>query len=162
MLKKKLLLLAPLAILIGVNQTFAWTLSMETLSGWQQVCKMDNVIISCDEFFWQWDDKIDEGVSGIGNTTSNSKCEVNGKEVPCEQALESMKWFFWWFAIVFLVLWLLWILLTILWVWMLIDVIKYQEKDKTMWILLIVFLWWLWAIIYYFVVRKERIKTDIK
>ena len=166
MIKMKLLLLTPIALLIGASQTFAWTFSMET-SGWQQVCTMDNVVVSCEQFFWAWEDQIngemreveDISPANVMNEINDATCTVNGKEIPCDQALNSMKSVFWWFAIVFLIFWIIAIVLTVFWIWMLVDVIKHQHKDKTMWILIVIFLWWLWAIVYYFAARQERVKA---
>ena len=39
---------------------------------------------------------------------------------------------------------------------MLIDVIRYQEKDKSLWILILVFLNVIGAAVYYFTAKKHR------
>ncbi|QDT45740.1 hypothetical protein Pan241w_58680 [Gimesia alba] len=53
------------------------------------------------------------------------------------------------------------ILATIFWIWMLIDCLKNEPSvgnDKIIWALVIVFLSYLGAILYYLVRRPERIK----
>ena len=46
------------------------------------------------------------------------------------------------------------------WLWMLIDCIKRQFEDKTMWILLIIFFSFIGAILYYFMMRKKLIQQE--
>ena len=49
--------------------------------------------------------------------------------------------------------------LLIFWLWMLVDCLKNQAMqgtDKIAWVLVIVFLNWLGALIYYFVVKRKR------
>ncbi len=46
------------------------------------------------------------------------------------------------------------------WLWMLIDCIKRQFKDKTMWILLIIFFSFIGAILYFFMMRKKLIQQE--
>ena len=55
--------------------------------------------------------------------------------------------------IVFLIIALV---LTAFWIWMLVDCIKREFKDKTMWVILIVILGWIGAIAYYFVVKRKN------
>jgi hypothetical protein len=59
---------------------------------------------------------------------------------------------------VFLVTVLISLVLFIFWVWMLIDAIKYQKDDRTMWLLIIIVGQTLGAIVYYFVQKRKRIK----
>ena len=47
--------------------------------------------------------------------------------------------------------------LVIFWLWMLIDVLSNQEKDKIVWFLVVFFLNGLGAILYYFIARKQRL-----
>jgi hypothetical protein len=52
------------------------------------------------------------------------------------------------------------ILATIFWIWMLIDCIqngRLQSTEKIVWVLVILFLHFLGALIYYFVGREQRI-----
>lgn len=49
----------------------------------------------------------------------------------------------------------------VLWVWMLIDCLKNEPSvgnDKVIWVLVIIFLSWFGALLYYLVRRPERIK----
>lgn len=49
------------------------------------------------------------------------------------------------------------IFLTIFWILMIIDVAKRKfknENDKIVWILIVILLYWLGAVIYYFVIKK--------
>ncbi|EDL60583.1 PLDc N-terminal domain-containing protein [Gimesia maris] len=53
------------------------------------------------------------------------------------------------------------LLLFVLWIWMLIDCIKYEPStgnDKIIWVLVIVLLNGIGALLYYFIRRPERIK----
>ncbi len=45
----------------------------------------------------------------------------------------------------------------VFWLKMLIDAIKNEKEDKTMWVLLIIFLHVLGALIYYFVKKRHRV-----
>mgnify|MGYP001297306166 CR=1 FL=1 len=81
-------------------------------------------------------------------------CELNGREVPCEN--------FWRFAkpfiglgiglIIFFVL--IGILLTILWIWMIIHAATKNIENKALWIILLILFGHLAAIIYYFAVKR--------
>ena len=48
----------------------------------------------------------------------------------------------------------------IFWVWMLIDVIKYQKKEQEIWILIIALGNVFGALIYYFLARRKRLKVE--
>lgn len=53
--------------------------------------------------------------------------------------------------------------LTGLWIWMLIDCIKYEKdegNEKLIWILLLIFLNWLGALLYFFMRRRKRISEE--
>jgi len=51
-----------------------------------------------------------------------------------------------------------WIAIIGFWIWMLIDLIKNQEKDKVVWILVLIFTGILGAIVYFFVAKRGRKK----
>ena len=54
------------------------------------------------------------------------------------------------------------ILASIFWLWVLVDCVTKEPSegnDKIVWTILIIFLPWIGAILYYFVRRPERIKT---
>ncbi|MFA4880904.1 MAG: PLDc N-terminal domain-containing protein [Candidatus Doudnabacteria bacterium] len=49
---------------------------------------------------------------------------------------------------------------TIFWIWMLVDLLKRdfpaaKENEKIIWVLVLVFTYWLGALIYYFMVKKK-------
>ncbi|MDP2918531.1 MAG: PLD nuclease N-terminal domain-containing protein [bacterium] len=58
-----------------------------------------------------------------------------------------------------IIFWLIFMLISILffvfWIWMLIDCIKRDFEQKTLWIVLILVLGWIGAIAYYFAVRRK-------
>lgn len=63
--------------------------------------------------------------------------------------------------LIFLISTVIGILATIFWIWMLIDCLKNEPSvgnDKIIWALVILFLSYLGAILYYLVRRPERIK----
>lgn len=82
-----------------------------------------------------------------------AKCTLNGKEIPCSEIP------IWIWPISFLFIGL-GIFCFVFWLRMLIDAIKHQTENKTMWVLLITFLNILGALIYYFLVKRERNKLS--
>lgn len=80
---------------------------------------------------------------------SLATCTLNGQVVPCDQLPQ----WFWALPIVFGIFG---IVLGVFWLWMLLDAIKHQTKDKMMWVLLIAVLNVLGAIIYYFSEKRGR------
>lgn len=51
------------------------------------------------------------------------------------------------------------VFLTVFWILMIIDVAKRKfknENDKIVWILIVILLSWLGAVIYYFVIKKDK------
>lgn len=97
-------------------------------------------------------------VTATQETTSSSRCELNGQEISCEELEAKAQWWLKWWLYVFWALAIVGILLTILWIWMLVDAIRFQEKDKALWIVLMIFTWWIGAIIYYFAAKRARKK----
>ncbi|MBI4150984.1 PLDc N-terminal domain-containing protein [Candidatus Woesearchaeota archaeon] len=48
---------------------------------------------------------------------------------------------------------------TVFWVWMLIDCVQRKFKkdnDRVIWVLIIVFLHWIGALVYYFAIKRKR------
>lgn len=113
----------------------------------------------------------------------NSHCEINGKEVPCEEVLEeafnftntllqsnpffqeSESWmpqlikFGLKAMFIGFILSIFWFAF---WLWMLIDAIKYEKENRVMWILIIVFFSFLGALVYLFATkigRKEKLEN---
>ncbi len=81
-------------------------------------------------------------------------CTLNGEVIPCDQM---PKWV-WAFLIVMAVLSMFFF---VFWLRMLLDAIKNQTENKTMWVLLIIFLNVLGAIIYYFAEKRKRGKNTV-
>ncbi len=52
------------------------------------------------------------------------------------------------------------LLLSVFWIWMLIDAIQNQEEDKAMWVILVAFLHFVGALLYYFIPRDKRKKSE--
>jgi hypothetical protein len=69
-----------------------------------------------------------------------------------------------WMVFGFVFLWLLFmcliLLCTIFWVWMIIDCAtrNMKDNDKVVWILVLIFLSWLGATVYYFVIKRNAKK----
>jgi len=60
----------------------------------------------------------------------------------------------------FFLFWFIVVASPIFWVWMLIDVIKYQKKEQEIWILIVVLGNVFGAVMYYFLARRERYKVE--
>ena len=60
----------------------------------------------------------------------------------------------------FFLFWFIVVASPIFWVWMLIDVIKYQKKEQEIWILIVVLGNVFGAVMYYFLARRERLKVE--
>ncbi len=104
----------------------------------------------------EWNKVNDETSTGKSNGISNNHCTLNGQIVPCEQLQKqafSIFKYIAWFGFVILILGIIW---TIFWILMLIDVIRYQEKDKSLRILILVFLNVIGAVVYFFTAKKHR------
>jgi len=100
--------------------------------------------------------EVNDEFTGNSNVVSNDHCTLNGHIVPCEQLQKKAFSFFKyiaWFGVIIFILGIAW---TVFWILMLIDIIKYEEKDKTLWIFILVFLNVLWALVYYFTAKKHR------
>ncbi len=79
-------------------------------------------------------------------------CVVDGEMTVCPDTFSFILWP--------LIVVLAFSMLTfIFWLWMLIDAIKNQKEDKVMWILLLIFLNFLGAILYYFIAKRKEIKS---
>ena len=76
-------------------------------------------------------------------------CEVNGEEVPCDIFWSQYGW-------IFLLIALISIIGSVFWLWMLIDCLKRDFKDKMLWVILLVFLNILGAILYFFFVKRKK------
>jgi hypothetical protein len=87
------------------------------------------------------------------------KCTVNGKEVPCGQFWDQFGSLFAGMGIVWLVIMVLLLLVTLVclvfWLWMLIDCLKRDFKDKIPWLAAIILGNTLGAILYYILVKRK-------
>jgi len=83
-----------------------------------------------------------------------AQCTLNGEIVPCEDV---PKWPFAIMGLFFIGM----MLLLVFWVWMLVDVVQNEkDNDLVVWMLILVFTGFIGAIIYYFVRKRNRIKTQ--
>ncbi len=89
----------------------------------------------------------------IQNT--DPSCSLNGQEVPCDELMESAAPYLWLGGTAMIVMMALGIAATIFWIMMLVHACTHDNKDKTLWILIIVFTGFIGALIYYFVVKRE-------
>jgi len=90
--------------------------------------------------------------------TITSKCIVNWEEVDCKEAVS---WFFAMWAKILLILWVVMFVFFVFWLWMFIHAISNKIPNKFLWIIILIFLSYLWAIIYYFVVKRKFSETKI-
>ena len=88
------------------------------------------------------------------------ECTLNGQEVDCGELWGMVKGFLGWGIGIFLLFSVLGILATVFWIMMIVHAATHDIKDKTMWILIIVFsglvgLGLIGALVYYFVVKRN-------
>jgi uncharacterized BrkB/YihY/UPF0761 family membrane protein len=88
-------------------------------------------------------------LAGTQLALAQATCSLNGKEIPCSEMPQ-------WFWTIIMVMPLVAIAGFIFWLLMLIDAIQNQEENKVMWIILLIFLNFLGAIIYYFSAKRNR------
>lgn len=86
------------------------------------------------------------------------KCMSNWVEVDCEEAIG---WIFAMWAKILLILWVVMFIFFIFWLWMFIHAISNKIPNKFLWIIILIFLSYLWAIIYYFVVKRKFAEAKI-
>ena len=82
-------------------------------------------------------------------TALAATCTLNGEVVPCDQIPR-------WLFLLPLTMIPVGLMCFVFWLLMLLDAINHQKEDRTMWVLLIVFLGILGAIIYYFSQKRPR------
>ena len=83
-------------------------------------------------------------------------CSVNGEEIPCSQFQAQYGWIFGVMMTFWAVMMVFWLVMMGFWVWMLIDCLKRDFKDKTIWVLVLIFTTVLGAILYYFMVKRKK------
>lgn len=77
-----------------------------------------------------------------------ANCTLNGEVVPCYYLWDTMGP-----LIIFMLAMAL--VMSAFWLWMLIDCIKRDFKDKAIWILILLLIQFLGALIYFFVVKRK-------
>lgn len=100
---------------------------------------------------------------GRGDRDSDNdwKCNINGKQVPCDQITKGLGSLLGIFGSIFIVLFIIALLATIFWIYMLVDCLKRKFKndtDKVLWAVVIFFLHFVGAVVYYFAVKRENHK----
>ena len=78
-------------------------------------------------------------------------CTVNGESIPCDIFWSQFGWIFMTMGAISLAGFIFWII-------MLVDCLRRDFKDKTIWILLMIFLSFLGSILYFFMVKKASPK----
>lgn len=143
--------------LVSANESQP-SFTLQTLSWWQQVCTQNGQPVDCSVMIWeQWiNADMREVPDYNAEFTGTSKCVVNWEEVPCSDAMELAKDFFGATMWLFLVWGVLALIGTVFWIWMLVDAIRFHEKDKWLWIVLQIVLGAIGSIIYFFAARKPR------
>lgn len=91
--------------------------------------------------------------------SAQAKCTVNGREVPCEEAWQSVKTAAGLGIGVFLVILVVIILAAIFWLMMVIHAIRNPIKSKAIWLFLLLITGILGAVVYYFAVKRKFNKT---
>lgn len=89
------------------------------------------------------------------NAWAQSTCTLNGQDVPCEQLGNSIVNGGIFLAVFFVTFGLVFLAFTIFWILMLIHALNHDVKDKTVWVLVIIFTGILGAAIYYFIVKRN-------
>ncbi|MFH1142157.1 MAG: PLDc N-terminal domain-containing protein [Candidatus Uhrbacteria bacterium] len=92
---------------------------------------------------------------GVQLAQAQSKCVINGQEVPCEEFGNQVKGFLGWGIGIFLLAAVIGISATIFWIMMIIHAAQHDIENKAMWIILMVFTGIIGALIYYFVVKRN-------
>ncbi len=82
-------------------------------------------------------------------------CTLNGQEVPCDELLDAAQPYMWMGGVAMMAMLALGIASFVFWLMMLMHACTHENKDKTLWILIIVFTGFIGAVIYYFVVKRE-------
>lgn len=87
-------------------------------------------------------------------------CELNGKQVPCEELGQQLGGFLGAGIGIFIAIIVVGIASTVFWIMMLIHAATHEVENKAMWIIVLVFTGIIGAIIYYFVVKRNFTLTN--
>ncbi len=82
-----------------------------------------------------------------------AECTLNGEVIPCDQM---PKWPF----VLMIVFFVFMMFMLAFWVWMIVDVAKYEKENTVVWILVVILAQAIGAVIYFFVRRRKRIKES--
>lgn len=160
--------------------------SENVIINWKLICLKNWKEIECDNSVKSslWDTSSHSGVNSINSTwestlstwskntnsgvlskswfvNTNWKCTLNWKDVDCGIMAEKVDNFFkYWLSIFFAVI-IAFIILSIFWLRMLIHAIINQIPNKILWLLVIFFLNFIGAVLYYFVVKVKFNKPMI-
>ena len=87
---------------------------------------------------------------------ASAQCELNGKEVPCEELTQGAAGWILGGGLVFLgIMMLLLLVLTIFWIWMLVHAIAKPIENKAVWIVLMLIFGIPVSIAYFFLVKRK-------
>ncbi|KKU13546.1 MAG: hypothetical protein UX17_C0014G0007 [Parcubacteria group bacterium GW2011_GWC2_45_7] len=86
---------------------------------------------------------------------AQSRCVLNGQEVPCEELAESAKGMIGWGIGLLAVIFVVGIAATIFWLLMIVHAASHPIENRAMWIILMVLTGVVGALIYYFVVKRK-------
>lgn len=127
---------------------------------WNFECVVKNGVENCtkqDEYgLDSWENAINSLEDNqTSNTSSHSTCKVNGQEVDCAEMTANMKNTFSVILKYWIVLGIIGLVATIFYIWMLVHAITKPIPNKIIWILVIFFLSPIWAIVYYFAIKRH-------
>ncbi len=91
---------------------------------------------------------------------NKGNCEINGRNVPCEDFYNAAKPFIGIGLGLFAVFAIVGVLLTIFWIWILVHATTKNIENKALWIILLIIFSTLAAIVYYFAVNRPFDKNQ--
>ena len=86
---------------------------------------------------------------------AQGKCYVGGKEVPCQEALQTLQQYAGLGLGMVIAFFVVAIATTVFWIMMLVHAITKPIQNKTLWVILLIIFGIVAAIIYYFVVKRK-------
>lgn len=89
------------------------------------------------------------------------KCLVNGREVPCEQAVQQLKTVVGAGIGFFIAMIALVVLIGAFWLWMLIHAITKPIPNKALWLVLILLTGIIGSVVYFFVVKRKFAESTL-
>lgn len=132
-----------------INITADWNFECIVKSGVEKCTKQDS---SNWDSVNEWDDNQ---MNSSDTIASQSTCIVNGKEVDCAEMADNIATWFRSIVKYGVIFGLIWLLATIFYIWMLVHAISKPIPNKIVWILVIFFLSPIWAIVYYFAIKRN-------